>query len=131
MRPFEQASLVEFVRPEAVSGVCTHQGCGLFFDQSDDRLRCPCHGASFSPTGQLLSHPGPTALAPLPRLEIRDVNGASRCSAPPNRRSWLGCQPGVTRIPIYLVSTHGNGTAISIPTSRNAGFVACLKRFGG
>ena len=54
MRPFEQASLVEFVRradgpPKAVS----------------DRLRCPCHGASYSPTGQL--HPGPTALAPLPR----------------------------------------------------------------
>ena len=33
----------------------------------------------------------------------------SRCSAPPNLRSWLGCQPGVTRIPIYLVSTHGTG----------------------
>src|SRR6476659_10356761 len=44
----------------------------------------------------------------------------SRCSAPPNRLSWLGCQPGVTRIPTYLVSTHRNGTAISIPTSRNA-----------
>jgi len=119
MRPFEPASLVEFVRradgpPEAVSGVCTHQGCRAVFDQSDDRLRCPCQGASFSPTGQLLSHPGPTALAPLPRLEIRDVNGAVECSAPPNRRSWLGCQPGVTRIPNYLVSTHGNGTAISI-----------------
>ena len=97
------------------------RAAGLFFDQSDDRLRCPCHGASFSPTGQLLSHPGPTALAPLPRLEIRDVNGAVECSAPPNRRSWLGCQPGVTRIPNYLVSTHGNGTAISIPTSRMRG----------
>ena len=97
------------------------RAAGLFFDQSDDRLRCPCQGASFSPTGQLLSHPGPTALAPLPRLEIRDVNGAVECSAPPNRRSWLGCQPGVTRIPNYLVSTHGNGTAISIPTSQMRG----------
>ena len=52
----------------------------------------------------------------------------SRCSAPPNRRSWLGCQPGVTRIPIYLVSTHAylvtthrNGTAIGIPTRRMRG----------
>lgn len=98
------------------------RAAGLFFDQSDDRLRCPCHGASFSPTGQLLSHPGPTALAPLPRLEIRDVNGAVECSAPPNRRSWLGCQPGVTRIPNYLVSTHGNGTAISSPTSQMRGW---------
>ena len=107
------------------------RAAGLFFDQSDDRLRCPCHGASFSPTGQLLSHPGPTALAPLPRLEIRDVNGAVEVFGPPNRRSWLGCQPGVTRIPTYLVSTHRNPTTISIPTSRHAGFVACLKRFGG
>ena len=87
MRPFEQASLVEFVRrgdgpPEAVSGVCTHQGCRLFFDQSDDRLRCPCHGASFSPTGQPLSHPGPTALAPSPRLEICDVTGAIEVFGP-------------------------------------------------
>jgi hypothetical protein len=36
MRPFEPASLVEFVRradgpPEAVSGVCTHQGCRAVF----------------------------------------------------------------------------------------------------
>jgi len=36
MRPFEQASLVEFVRradgpPEAVSAVCTHQGCPTVF----------------------------------------------------------------------------------------------------
>lgn len=90
------------------------RAAGLFFDQSDDRLRCPCPGASFSPTGQLLSHPGPTALAPLPRLEIRDVTGAIEVFGPPNRRSRLGCQPGVTRIPNYLVSTHGNGTAISI-----------------
>jgi len=86
MRPFEQAPLVEFVRradgpPEAVSGVHSSglPGC---FDQPDDRLRCPCHGASFSPTGQLLSHPGPTALAPLPRLEIRDVNGAIEVFGP-------------------------------------------------
>ena len=107
------------------------RAAGLFFDQSDDRLRCPCHGASFSPTGQLLSHPGPTALAPLPRLEIRDVNGAIEVFGPAEPTCWLGYQPGVTRIPTYVVSTHRNGTAISIPTSRNAGFVACLKRFGG
>src|SRR6478736_4114050 len=43
MRPFEQASPVEFVRradgpPEAVSGVSLIRAAGLFFDQSDDRL---------------------------------------------------------------------------------------------
>ena len=87
MHPFEQASLIGFVRrvdgrPEAVSGVCTHQGCRLRFEQSTDRLRCPCHFASFSPTGEVLSHPAPTALAPLPRLEVREVNGMIEVFAP-------------------------------------------------
>lgn len=48
MHSFEVGSVVGFVRrvdgaPEAVSGVCTHQGCRLWFDEPDDRLRCPCH----------------------------------------------------------------------------------------
>jgi cytochrome b6-f complex iron-sulfur subunit len=60
MHPFDLGSITGFVRrvdgrPEAVSGVCTHQGCKLWFDESDDRLRCPCHATSFSPAGQVLS----------------------------------------------------------------------------
>ena len=87
MRPFEQDSLVGFVRrvdghPEAVSGVCTHQGCRLLFEQSGDRLRCPCHGASFSPTGEVLSHRLAAPLAPLPRLKVREVNGAIEVFGP-------------------------------------------------
>jgi cytochrome b6-f complex iron-sulfur subunit len=87
MRPFEQASLWNLCVVRRVlrrrCRVCALiRAAWLFFDQSDDRLRCPCHGASLSPTGQLLSHPGPTALAPLPRLEIRDVNGAIEVFGP-------------------------------------------------
>jgi cytochrome b6-f complex iron-sulfur subunit len=87
MRAFERDSLVGFVRrvdgrAEAVSGVCTHQGCRLFFEQSGDLLRCPCHGASFSPTGEVLSHPSPAPLAPLPRLKVREVNGAIEVFGP-------------------------------------------------
>ncbi len=53
MRRFDVGSVIGFVRrvdgkPEAVSGVCTHQGCKLWFDAPDDRLRCPCHSTSFS-----------------------------------------------------------------------------------
>jgi cytochrome b6-f complex iron-sulfur subunit len=81
MRPFEVGSVVGFVRrvegrAQAVSGICTHQGCRLWFDQSDDRLRCPCHSTSFSPTGEVLSHHqlsiSPT---PLPRFQVRENNG--------------------------------------------------------
>ncbi len=87
MHPFVVGALVGFVRrvdgrPEAVSGVCTHQGCRLWFDQPDARLRCPCHSTSFSPAGQVLTHQLPIAPNPLPRLAVRDNNGMIEVFAP-------------------------------------------------
>ena len=87
MHPFDVDSVVGFVRrvngqPEAISGVCTHQGCRLWFDGSLDQLRCPCHSTSFSPTGQVLSHMLPTAPEPLPRLEVREQDGHIEVFAP-------------------------------------------------
>ena len=87
MHPFEHGSLIGFVRrvdgrPEAVSGICTHQGCRLWFDKPDDRLRCPCHSTSFSPTGQLLAHQLPVAPTPLPQLQVREVNGTIEVLGP-------------------------------------------------
>jgi cytochrome b6-f complex iron-sulfur subunit len=81
MHPFDVGSVVGFVRrvngqPEAISGVCTHQGCRLWFDQPLDQLRCPCHTTSFSPTGQVLSHLLRIAPDPLPRLDVRERNGS-------------------------------------------------------
>jgi Rieske Fe-S protein len=81
MDPFDVGSVVGFVRRvngrlEAISGVCTHQGCRLWFDQPLDQLRCPCHSTSFSPTGQVLSHLLPIAPDPLPRLEVRQLDGS-------------------------------------------------------
>jgi cytochrome b6-f complex iron-sulfur subunit len=87
MRPFDLGSVIGFVRridgkPEAVSGVCTHQGCRLWFDAPDDRLRCPCHSTSFAPTGQVLTHQLPIAPKPLPKLMVRELNGAIEIFAP-------------------------------------------------
>lgn len=87
MHPFEVGSVVGFVRrvdgrPEAVSGVCTHQGCRLWFDRPDDRLRCPCHSTSFSPAGQVLTHQLSISPGPLPTLQVRDNNGAVEVFAP-------------------------------------------------
>ena len=87
MHPFELATITGFVRrvdgrPEAVSGVCTHQGCRLWFDKPDDRLRCPCHSTSFSPAGQVLTHQMPIPPAPLPQLRVREVNGVIEVFAP-------------------------------------------------
>jgi cytochrome b6-f complex iron-sulfur subunit len=68
--------------PEAVSGVCTHQGCKLWFDGPDDRLRCPCHSTSFSPSGQVLSHQLSISPAPLPKLQVREQDGTIEVFAP-------------------------------------------------
>jgi Rieske Fe-S protein len=87
MHPFDLGSVIGFVRrvngkPEAVSGVCTHQGCRLWFDAPDDRLRCPCHSTSFAPTGQVLTHQLAIAPKPLPALQVREVNGVIEVLAP-------------------------------------------------
>jgi Rieske Fe-S protein len=87
MRPFDLGSVIGFVRrvngkPEAVSGVCTHQGCRLWFDAPDDRLRCPCHSTSFAPAGQVLTHQLPIAPKPLPTLMVREENGAIEVFVP-------------------------------------------------
>jgi nitrite reductase/ring-hydroxylating ferredoxin subunit len=88
MHPFDLGSVTGFVRrvdgkPQAISGVCTHQGCKLWFDAPDDTLRCPCHTTSFSPSGQVLTHQLPITPKPLPALMVREVNGAIEVFAPP------------------------------------------------
>jgi cytochrome b6-f complex iron-sulfur subunit len=90
MRPFDVGSVIGFVRrvngqPEAVSGVCTHQGCRLWFDAPDDRLRCPCHSTSFAAAGQVLTHQLPIAPKPLPILMVREQDGAIEVFVPAPR----------------------------------------------
>ena len=87
---FDLGSVNGFVRRvngqvEAVSGVCTHQGCRLWFDQSVDRLRCPCHSTSFSPTGIVVTHALPISPKPLPHFEVREQNGVVEVLAPPTQ----------------------------------------------
>ncbi len=87
MTRFEHDSLIGFVRRvdgrlEAVSGVCTHQGCQLWFDRTGDRLRCPCHSTSFAPDGELLTHQLPIAPQPLPKLEVREADGVVEVYGP-------------------------------------------------
>ncbi|MCV7256290.1 Rieske 2Fe-2S domain-containing protein [Mycobacterium hackensackense] len=86
--PFDLGSISGFVRRtqgrvEAVSGVCTHQGCKLWFDRPADQLRCPCHLTSFSPAGQVLTHALPAAPKPLPHFDIRERDGVIEVLAPP------------------------------------------------
>lgn len=78
--PFDLGTVTGFVRRtsgrvQAVSGICTHQGCRLRLDSPQGRLACPCHGATFTLAGEPLTHPHNNhALPALPRLPVR-VNG--------------------------------------------------------
>jgi nitrite reductase/ring-hydroxylating ferredoxin subunit len=67
---------------EAVSGVCTHQGCRLWLDGPDNRLRCPCNSTSFSLEGTTLTHQLPVAPPPLPKLAVRESDGVIEVFAP-------------------------------------------------
>lgn len=98
IRPFTAGPVTGFVeraggRLRAVSGICTHQGCRLSLAARPARLVCPCHGAVFALDGAVLSHRLPLALAPLPRLAVRETAGAVQVYTPapaPARQAALG-----------------------------------------
>jgi Rieske Fe-S protein len=52
----------------ALSSECTHLGCRVSWDASDETLKCPCHGGVFDRTGAVTAGPPPS---PLERLETR------------------------------------------------------------
>lgn len=52
------ATAGEFV---AVSPICTHRGCTV--DVHGERLVCPCHGSTYSRSGEVLKGPAQRALA--------------------------------------------------------------------
>ena len=41
---------------------CTHLGCNVPWDQSQELFICPCHSSKFSPEGELLNPPAPRPL---------------------------------------------------------------------
>lgn len=67
---------------EAVSGICTHQGCKLWLDAPEQRLRCPCHSTSFSLEGTNITHQLPIAPAPLPKFQVRETDDTIEVFAP-------------------------------------------------
>lgn len=51
----------------AFSAICTHAGCTVNFDSSDQRFHCPCHGAVYDgSTGRVLAGPTSRGLREVP-----------------------------------------------------------------
>lgn len=63
----------------AMSAVCTHMGCILKFNQGQQRLDCPCHGASFNLDGSPMSR---DYLSSLPQLRSRVQDGHIEVEVP-------------------------------------------------
>ncbi|MBZ4218679.1 MAG: Rieske (2Fe-2S) protein [Chlorobium sp.] len=52
----------------ACSAVCTHLGCLVHWDNAQNLILCPCHGAKYKQTGEIISGPQPL---PLPVFKAR------------------------------------------------------------
>ena len=65
------AVLVRLATDEVVaySRTCTHAGCLVGYDPSNQILVCPCHGAEFDPARGAAAIAGPTSTA-LPTVEV-------------------------------------------------------------
>jgi cytochrome b6-f complex iron-sulfur subunit len=46
----------------ACSAVCTHLGCLVHWDNAQNLIACPCHGAKYKQTGEIISGPQPAPL---------------------------------------------------------------------
>ena len=56
----------------ALSRTCTHLGCSVPWDEEKNQFVCPCHGSTFSMSGEVLTAPAPR---PLDTFPVRIENG--------------------------------------------------------
>lgn len=62
----------------ARSAVCTHLGCHIHWNGTEQCWDCPCHGSQFAPNGDVLCGP---AIAPLEDAQLAPEKAASKGGA--------------------------------------------------
>lgn len=55
----------------ALSGVCPHLGCQVFWEPHNDRFFCPCHNGVFNAKGEPMSGPPEAGNTPLSKFDLR------------------------------------------------------------
>ena len=61
----------EEIRNYGMSAVCTHLGCVVPWNASENRFICPCHGSQYDETGKVVRGPAPLSLA-LAHVDVED-----------------------------------------------------------
>ena len=115
--PFDLGPITGFLRRsggrvQAVSGICTHQGCRLELTDSRTEIGCPCHGATFNLAGTNLTHPRVMGhpLPALPRLPVRELDGQIEIYAPmPQMPQTHAASPAVEPSPGATSPDGGTG----------------------
>ncbi len=54
-----------------INAVCTHLGCVVPWNASENKFMCPCHGSQYDNTGKVVRGPAPLSLA-LAHADIQD-----------------------------------------------------------
>ena len=54
-----------------INAVCTHLGCVVPWNTSENKFMCPCHGSQYDETGKVVRGPAPLSLA-LANAEVQD-----------------------------------------------------------
>jgi cytochrome b6-f complex iron-sulfur subunit len=54
-----------------INAVCTHLGCVVPWNASENKFKCPCHGSQYDATGKVVRGPAPLSLA-LAKADIKD-----------------------------------------------------------
>ena len=57
-----------------INAVCTHLGCVVPWNGSENKFICPCHGSQYNDEGKVVRGPAPLSLA----LAVADVNEADK-----------------------------------------------------
>ena len=60
------------------SAVCTHLGCIVHWNPTEQCWDCPCHGSQFAPDGAVLNAP---AIGPLAPAELKRKGKAEKAAA--------------------------------------------------
>jgi len=75
----------------AMSLKCTHLGCSVGWNESENKFVCPCHSSSFEINGNVTSAPAPRALDLLP-LIIENGIVKVNTKAPTKRQRFSNSQ---------------------------------------